>query len=50
MIALALHSGITPEVWAGMGEQAITTAYDVLAEQEKASRRSGGQRTVVDGG
>lgn len=50
MIALALHSGITPAAWADMGEQAIATAHDVLAEQDKAHRRGGGQGAVVDGG
>lgn len=34
-----------------MGEQAIVTAYDVLAEQNKQQqRRDGGARQVVDGG
>lgn len=33
-----------------MGEQAIVTAYDLLAEQQRNQRRADAGRQVVDGG
>jgi hypothetical protein len=38
VIALALHTGIAPTVWAAEGWRAIVTAYDLLQEERDAAR------------
>ena len=47
MVALAIHTGIAPSVWAEEGTRAIATAFDLLEDERQASRDA--QRDVERG-
>ncbi|MGL5910363.1 MAG: hypothetical protein ACRCZP_10210, partial [Phycicoccus sp.] len=40
LVALALHSGITPDRWLAMGDQAIHTALHLLSDDAGRDERA----------
>jgi hypothetical protein len=42
VIALAVETGVPPEVWRREGARAIITAVKILEEREKKSSKGGG--------
>lgn len=42
MCALAIRTGISPLEWAAAGGRYIATAFELLAEQDRTDRGTGG--------